>query len=128
MSSKPAYRTISMKTEFVDYLEQFIKTNPQYGYRSLAQFLEDSSRRRLEDLNTQQTQFPRMIRINANDNGIRVWDNKIRREVEVLFKPTGVSCSIDGTSDCEHVSFALTQSDVQATIKKKRKEGWKLDI
>jgi len=39
-----------VKTELADFIEKFIEVNPQYGYRSIAQFVEDSSRKRLEEL------------------------------------------------------------------------------
>lgn len=47
---KPDYRGISIKTEFANDIEKFIKANPQLGYRSIASFLEDAARRRLETL------------------------------------------------------------------------------
>jgi hypothetical protein len=34
----------------VNTIEKFIQKNPQYGYRSKIQFIEDASRRRLEEL------------------------------------------------------------------------------
>jgi len=44
------YRKISIKRELADAIERFIKTNPEYEYRSMAPFLEDRARRRLEEL------------------------------------------------------------------------------
>lgn len=47
---KPDFRSISIKDEFADDIEKFIQRHPQLGYRSIASFLEDSARRRLEEL------------------------------------------------------------------------------
>jgi phage terminase large subunit-like protein len=51
---KPEYKSISIKEEFAQDIENFVKENPRLGYRSIAQFLEDSARRRLEDLRSRQ--------------------------------------------------------------------------
>jgi hypothetical protein len=117
----PKYRNISIKTEFANSIEQFIRANPQFGYRSLAQFLEDSSRRRLEELDE-----PRFQKLNSDENGVKIWDSRLHKTAEVFFKPSGIRCMLDETSNCEHVYFALTFPDVRAIIKAKRKEGWKL--
>jgi len=44
------FRNLSLKKEFCDNIENWIKRNPQYGYRSIAQFIEDSARKRAENL------------------------------------------------------------------------------
>ena len=44
------FRRISLKKELVDYVEEFIHDHPELGYRSIAQFVEDSMRRRAEEL------------------------------------------------------------------------------
>ena len=44
------YRKISIKKELADAIERFVKANPEYGYRSIAAFLEDSARRRMEEI------------------------------------------------------------------------------
>lgn len=40
-----------MKKELVDAIEVFIHENKEYGYRSIANFVEDAIRRRAEQLN-----------------------------------------------------------------------------
>lgn len=47
---KGKFRNLSLKREFCDTIEEWIKQNPQYAYRSIAQFCEDASRIRLESL------------------------------------------------------------------------------
>jgi hypothetical protein len=117
----PEYRNISIKTEFANNLEEFIKANPQFGYRSLAQFLEDSSRRRLEEL-----QQPRFRKLNSDENGVKIYDSLLRKTADVYFKPNGICCILDDSASCEHVYYALTLPEVRSLIQRKRKEGWKL--
>ena len=44
------YRKISIKKELADAVEKLIEANREYGYRSIAAFLEDSARHRIEQL------------------------------------------------------------------------------
>lgn len=120
------FRNLSMKTEFANSLEAFINENPQYGYRSIAQFLEDAGRRRREELKAIETEEPRFKKLNADENGVKIWDNKLRRNADVYFKPDGIRCILDESSSCEHVYFALTLPEVREIVRRKRREGWKL--
>jgi len=124
MSEK--YRNISVKTEFADAIEQFVKTNPHYGYRSIAQFMEDAARKRLEELKALENQLPRFERINSNEEGVKILDRQLHYVVDVFIKPTGIRCAIDETDDCAHVNFVLSLPELQQIIRKKRKEGWRL--
>jgi len=45
------YRKISIKKELADAVEKLIEANREYGYRSIAAFLEDATRRRIEEIN-----------------------------------------------------------------------------
>jgi hypothetical protein len=51
---KYGYRSMSIKEEFASNIEKFIDENPQLGYRSIASFLEEAARRRLETLKDKQ--------------------------------------------------------------------------
>lgn len=48
MSKKPEYRSISIKADLVNEIEDFIKGNKRY--RSVAEFFSEASRLRLEHL------------------------------------------------------------------------------
>jgi Holliday junction resolvasome RuvABC ATP-dependent DNA helicase subunit len=122
---KPDYTGISIKEEFAGSIEQFIDAHPELGYRSIAQFLEDSARRRLEELQAQ-IKEPRFEQINIDENGTKILDRKIHEVIQVYIKPQGIKCGLDQTSDCEHINFALTLKDVRETIRRHKKEGWKL--
>lgn len=117
------YRNVSIKTEFADEIEKFINANPRHGYRSIAQFLEDAARRRLEDLAKQPFRFEE---INHDENGVKIFDRQQHRIAEIFFKPKGIWCDLCEKSSCNHIEFALSNPDIQEIIKKKRKEGWKL--
>ena len=120
------FKSYSIKKEFAERLEDFVKAHPELGYRSVAQLLEDSTRRRLEDLQSQIKEPPRFEQINIDENGTKILDRKIREVVNVYIKPQGIKCGLDQTDNCEHISFALTLQDVRETIRNHRKEGWKL--
>jgi hypothetical protein len=121
------YRTISVKTELANFVESFIAANPEYGYRSIAQFVEDASRKRLEELKALGMP-PRFDHFNLDPNmGIRISDKKRRMIADIYVKPTGLFCDLDKSDDCEHIAFALTVPAFQDIIRdKRRKEGWKL--
>lgn len=126
MASKVPYRNISIKSEFADDIEKFIGEYPHLGYRSIAQFLEDASRRRLEELKLQIKPLPRFEQINCDEEGCKILDRQLKRIADISIKREGIRCSIHHTDTCEHVEFALSQKEVQQIIKKRKNEGWKL--
>ncbi len=128
MPKKPEYKAISIKEEFAQSIEDFIREHPSLGYRSIAQFLEDSARHRLEDLRSQVKPFPRLEQVNADDNGVKIFDRELHEVIQVYFKPSGVRCGYHQSNSCEHVEFAFKQPDVRKIVAQKRKEGWKLEL
>jgi len=128
MPRKLEYRGISIKEEFASSIETFIKEHPELGYRSIAQFLEDSSRRRLEQLRAEIKPLPRLEQINADEDGVKIFDRQLHEVIQVYFKPSGVRCGYHQSNSCEHVVFALKEPDVREIIKKKQREGWKIEL
>jgi hypothetical protein len=126
LSKKPEYKAISIKEEFAQSVEDFVKAHPELKYRSIAQFLEDASRRRLEDLKIQVKSLPRFEQINSDENGVKILDRELREIVQIFIKPQGIRCGFHQIDRCEHIDFALTQRDVREIIKRHKKEGWKL--
>ena len=120
------FKSYSIKKEFAERLEEFIEAYPELGYRSVAQLLEDSTRRRLEDLQSQMKEPPRFEQINIDENGTKILDRKIHEVVNVYIKPQGIKCGLDQVDNCEHIDFALAQKDVKENIRRHKKEGWKL--
>lgn len=127
MSKKPEFKSISIKEEFAQSIEAFIDQHPELGYRSIAQFLEDASRRRLEDLKTHVAALPRFERINGDATGVLIYDRELKgnKAVHVTIKPSGICCDFHQRNDCDHVKFALSLVDVKEQIGKHK---WKFDL
>jgi aspartyl/asparaginyl-tRNA synthetase len=68
----------------------------------------------------------RFIIINHDEKGVKVFDLQNRRTADVYIRPKGIWCALCGKDSCEHIDFILQDSDIQASIRKKRKEGWNL--
>jgi len=115
---KGKYRGVSLSAEQIEAVEIFIKENPEQNYTSIADFIGDAVRRRLEE--------KRFEIFNHDANGVKVTDRKLRRIAQIYFKPEGIWCDLDGNAQCEHIDFVLRQPDIQENIRKKKKEGWKL--
>lgn len=129
MPRKPEYTGISIKTELAQDVETFVKEHPT-KYRSLTHFVEDSAIERLKELRTQLKELPRFDRINGDDTGVLIYDRELKenKAVHVSVRPNGVMCDFHQRTDCEHVKYALKLPDVQEMIKKRRKEGWKIEV
>jgi len=115
---KGKYRGVSLSAEQIEAVEIFIKENPEQNYTSIADFIGDAVRRRLEE--------KRFEIFNHDANGVKVTDRKLRRIAQIYFKPEGIWCDLDGNAKCEHIDFVLRQPDIQENIRKKKNEGWKL--
>ncbi|MEM2182502.1 MAG: CopG family transcriptional regulator [Nitrososphaerota archaeon] len=50
MSKRSKWKTISLRTELVEKVEKLIEHRPDLGYTSVADFIADAVRRRLEEL------------------------------------------------------------------------------
>ncbi|MEM4727204.1 MAG: hypothetical protein QXD04_02990 [Candidatus Bathyarchaeia archaeon] len=120
------YRRISIKKELLDSVERYIYRNPDHGYRSLAEFIEDAIRRRGEELGLFKEEEARFEHFNCYEDHVTLWDKKFKRLVDVYFapKPPYILCSICQASDCEHAQFALSIPDV---LKALREKGWKIE-
>lgn len=70
--------------------------------------------------------IPQLHYVNADEEGVKILDRKIPEVAQVHITRKGVKCSYCKTNKCRHVKYALDQTDVQKTIRKKRKEGWNL--
>lgn len=68
---------------------------------------------------------PRFVMRNHDDRGVKVWDEEIKEHAHVQITPKGIYCTLCDASRCEHVRFALTQSDVRQIIKQK---GWRIEL
>ncbi len=130
MSKKPEFKSISVKEELAESIEKFVKQYPEFGYRSISQFMEDATRHHLQELKSQIVQLPRFEQINSDASGILIYDREIKgnKAVHVSIKPNGIRCDFHQSDTCEHVQFALSLPTVMDLIEKKRKEGWKIEL
>lgn len=119
------YAKLSLKKELMDRIQQFITDYPDRGFRSLAQFVEDAVREKADSLRVFEL-TPRFEHFNLDEGGVKIRDRSIGVVVDISFKPKGILCSHCGDGLCRHVQFALTVPAIQATIRKRRSEGWVL--
>jgi hypothetical protein len=124
------YRGVSLQRELVDRIEEYVKTHPETGYKSMADFVTDAVRKRCEDLNILPPK-PILEHFNLTENGVTILDRSLNPPkgalVDVYFKPDAKNrlqarCQYDETDDCSHVKFALDLPEVQEILKQK---GWK---
>jgi len=120
--TKQDFRGVSLKRALVEEIEKFIAEYPQY--KSIADFIHEATRVRMENIRTLTP--PRFEQVNSDANGVKILDRTLRGVAQIYFKPTGAWCDICESDSCEHITYALTLPDVQKTIQKKRKNGWKL--
>lgn len=121
---KGMYRGVSLSKALIDAIEQFIEHNKQGGYSSLADFVSDSCRRRLEDLGAMPPTLS-LMHINVQDGGndVVLWDAKLKSSVEVEFSSKEVRCLSCKSKGCYHVHFALELPEVKEEFERRRKLG-----
>jgi len=115
--------TIKLPKELVDEMD---KLKGKHGFRGRGEIAKEAIRQLLDKYKADINAPPRFVKINSDENGIKLRDNVLNREVDVYIKPYGVRCLLDDSSTCEHVYYALSDSDVRKIIRAKIKEGWKL--
>ncbi len=130
------YRGVSLHKDLVGTIEEYIKTHPEMGYKSLADFVTDAIREKCEQLGIflPQPELPVLEHFNLNDTGVRILDRSLAtkstsgRIIDVNFKPEGIWCTHCQADNCRHIDFALTVPAIEEVVEKKRKQGWKIGI
>jgi hypothetical protein len=125
------YRGISLQRELVDTIENYVKTHPEMGYKSLADFVTDAVREKCENIGifTPESALPPLEHFNISEDGVRVLDRTLGngtakgRIIDVYFKPEKVLCEYCDSSSCRHVEFALGIPAVQKIMQEK---GWRI--
>ena len=117
------YRGISLQRELVDKIEEYIKSHPEAGYKSLADFVTDALRKRCEELRIlgPRPEPPALEHFNVYQDHVTVIDHERRMFADVYFRNDRVYCELCGEEDCEHVKYALSLSKVQKALERK---GW----
>lgn len=102
---KYKYTDISMKKELADVIKGFITANPNFGYRSISQFVEDQAREKLEELHVLTGKLPRFEKINVKSKNMKILDRKLHEVVNVSVNPKPL-CDYCQTTSCDHIDFA----------------------
>ena len=116
------FKGISLKRELVEEIERFV-TSHSAQYKSVADFVHEAARLRLQELKSVPGRFEHF---NINSEGVRVTDRERHIIADIYFKPSGIFCDVDKSSDCEHIDFALTVPKIRDVVIARKKEGWKL--
>lgn len=121
------HNTVRLPESLTNDMDKLIGTR---GFTSRAEIAKQAIRDYLDRIRLQTPQLPRFERINADSSGVLIFDRQLtgNRSVHISFKPTGIKCDYHGSSTCEHVRFALEQSDVQKIVRQKQKEGWNIEL
>ncbi len=128
------YRSISLQKQLVSSIEEYIKTHPEMGYKSLADFATDAIREKCEKLGIflPKPELPILEHFNLGDSGVRILDRGLANHttsgkvIDVYFRPEGIWCTHCQAERCRHIRFALTVPTIAEVVAKRRKEGWKL--
>jgi hypothetical protein len=125
------YRGVSLQKELVGTIENYVKTHPEMGYKSLADFVTDAIREKCEKLGifAPEIMGPPLEHFNISEEGVRVLDRTLRngtangRIIDIYFKPEKIICEYCDSNNCRHVQFALSIPAVQKIMQQK---GWKM--
>lgn len=118
------YTKLSVKKELMDKIQNFIDDYPELGYRSLAEFVEDATRRRAEELRVFEL-TPRFEYFNTYEGHATIRDKKLGLYVDLYPQENGtLLCKHCESTGCEHVEFALTVPEIIEPLEKK---GWKYE-
>ena len=115
------YLTIRIPKGLVADIDKLIDT---HGFTSRAEIIKEASRQLIEKY-AKEDQY---TMLNHDSRGVKVRDNILRGVADVQFTPKGIYCALCDASKCAHVRFALNQKDVLEIVRKKQKEGWKIEL
>ena len=119
------YRNISIKKELADTVEKFINDNPDFGFRSIAQFLESCARNKLVEMGfLGRHKVVKIEHFNLSETGVKLLDRKLGADgklVTIEFRPEGPYCIFDETNDCVHTKYVMRQADILQVLAEKKK-------
>lgn len=100
----------------VEKIRKLIDENPDLGYRSLSDFVQDAIRRHPEYVE----QFEHF---NIHEDHVTIFDKYLKEIVDVYFQNERVYCDYHEAHECEHIDFVLTIPKVIEILEDK---GWKI--
>ncbi|MDR2720257.1 MAG: hypothetical protein LBC03_05600 [Nitrososphaerota archaeon] len=123
------FRGVSIKKELIDQVEEFITDNPEY--KGVADFIHESIRVHMHTIRQknkkrfQHLNKGEVVRIIENNK-----DGSIKTVADLYFKQPGlIYCDHCESTDCEHIQFALTVTDIREIIQNlNKKTGWNIEL
>lgn len=109
-----------------DLVVEMDKLKGQHGFRSRGEIAKEAVRRLINYYEEKGPTLPRFEQINFDENGVKILDRALHRVADVYITPEEIKCGLCRESECDHVKFALSQTDIQNVILKRKEEGWKL--
>ncbi len=127
------FKGVSLPEELVKAIKDYIESNPSTGYKSIADFVVDAIRLRLEQLGALPPTFS-LIHINTNENYALFWEEKpggkpggkTGHTVRVFFKDDQIKCEYCDSIRCIHIKKAIKLPEVQEALEKRKKAGLKI--
>ncbi|MCW4048030.1 MAG: ribbon-helix-helix domain-containing protein [Candidatus Bathyarchaeota archaeon] len=121
------HATVRLPKELLNAIEEFLQTDKaqKMGFLHITDVATTAVREFLRDQGYY-TPPDRYINLNHDENGIKIFDIQQRKPIQIYIRPQGIWCEQCQKTTCEHIDYALTQPDIQTTIRKKRREGWNL--
>jgi hypothetical protein len=116
---KDGFGAVNLKQDLLKTVHDYVDSDEgkAKGFRSIADFVDKAVREGLEK------QKPKYGHANVYEDHASIIDYDLRGEVNVYFREEGTAwCELHESTNCGHVEYALTLSDVLDAMKKK---GWK---
>jgi len=107
---KDGYSTIRVPQQFATEIDKLIGA---HGFTSRAEIVKEAVRQYL-----QKYEDTHLSIINHDNNGTKIRDTKLNQITTINITTKGNYCPVCDASNCEHIRFALMQSDVIKTTKK----------
>ena len=112
------YITVKIPKELADKIDKLLELRIE-GFRSRGEFVTTAIREKLRQYEDELR--PRFEHFNVYEDHITIWDNKLRRLIDVYIRDRGLVCEYCESDDCEHTRFVLSIPKVVKTL---RKHGW----
>ena len=116
---KDGYSTVRLKDELVKKIDDMVETDiaKEHGITSRADFVTQAVLKALDNFK------PRFEHQNMIEGTVRIIDYQMRRTAELDFRENGsIYCNVCRALDCEHIRYALEQTDIQKALKERE---WK---
>jgi len=122
---KGKFRGVSLSEDLVQTIERYIRENPSSAYKSIADFVTDAVRKRLEELGALPPTLS-LVHLNVNENYVLLWDNKAKQSIRVFFTEDKIKCEYCDSNRCYHVKYAISLPEVRKEFERRRKLGLKV--